>query len=332
MRKRLSAFLPTALVSMALLAPATEAGAQKYPTKTITIVVTAAAGGVTDVVARALAQRLTELWGQQIIIENRGGGAHILGASAVANAAPDGHTLMVAEAGTYVINPALYSREKLPFDPDKAFEPITGLVRIHHAMVVTPSFPAGSVADVIAMAKAKPKSITYGTAGVGSGPHVNIARLQNAAGIEMVPVHYRGATPSFNDVMGGHTNMMLISVSSALPTFRDGKVKMLGIGSPKRLPQVADVPTIAESGSLPDFIAGTWFGMAATGGTPKDIVMKINAEVRKIIAEPAFREKFLDRQLYEPMTSSPEEFSAYIKSELQNWSKVIREQNLAIKH
>jgi tripartite-type tricarboxylate transporter receptor subunit TctC len=332
MRMRLNAFLSATLCSIVLAAPATDAAAQSYPNKTVTMVVTAAAGGVTDVVARTLAQRLTEIWGQQIIIENRGGGAHILGASAVANAKPDGHTLMVAEAGTFVINPTLYTREKLPFDPDKAFEPITGLVRIHHAVVATPAFPAKSVADVIAMAKAKPKSVTFGTAGVGSGPHVNMARLQNAAGIEMVPVHYRGATPSFNDVMGGHTNMMMISVSSALPSSRSGKVKMLAIGSSKRLPQVPEVPTIAESGNLPGYIAGTWFGMAATGGTPKDVVDKINADVRKIIAEPAFREKFLERQMYEPMTSSPEEFNAYIKSELKNWAKVIKEQNLQIKH
>ena len=222
-----------ALLSAGALCLASAGHAQNYPTKTITIVVTAAAGGVTDVVARAIGQKLNEAWGQQIIIENRGGGAHIIGASAVANAAPDGHTLMVAEAGTFVINPALYSRDKIPFDPDKAFAPITGLVRIHHAMITTPSFPANSVADVIAMAKAKPNSVTYGTAGVGSGPHVNIARLQNVAGIQMVPVHYRGATPSLNDVMGGHTNMMLISVSSALPNFRAGQVKMIGIGSPQ---------------------------------------------------------------------------------------------------
>ena len=214
-----------ALISAAALSIPAAAYAQNYPTRTITIVVTAAAGGVTDVVARALGQKLSEAWGQQIIIENRGGGAHIIGASAVANAAPDGHTLMVAEAGTFVINPALYPREKIPFDPDRAFAPITGLVRIHHAMITTPSFPAQSVADVIAMAKAKPNSITYGTAGVGSGPHVNIARLQNVAGIQLVPIHYRGATPSLNDVMGGHTNMMLISVSSALPNFRAGQVE-----------------------------------------------------------------------------------------------------------
>ena len=321
-----------ALLSAGVLSMASTAHAQNYPTRTVTIVVTAAAGGVTDVVARALGQKLSEAWGQQVIIENRGGGAHILGASAVANAAPDGHTLMVAEAGTFVINPALYPRDKIPFDPDKAFAVITGLVRIHHAMVTAPSFPAQSVADVIAMAKAKPNSITYGTAGLGSGPHVNIARLQNVAGIQLVPVHYRGATPSLNDVMGGHTNMMLISVSSALPNFRAGQVKMIGIGSPKRLPEVSDVPTIAEGGNLPGFLAGTWFGMATTGGTPPDVVKKIHAEVLKIVEDPAFRERFLTKQLYESMTSSTEEFQAYIRTELQNWAKVIREQNLAIAH
>jgi tripartite-type tricarboxylate transporter receptor subunit TctC len=321
-----------ALLSAGTLCLANTGHAQNYPTKTITIIVTAAAGGVTDVVARAIGQKLNEAWGQQIIIENRGGGAHIIGASAVASAVPDGHTLMVAEAGTFVINPALYSRDKIPFDPDKAFAPITGLVRIHHAMITTPSFPANSVADLIAMSKTKPNSITYGTAGVGSGPHVNIARLQNVAGIQMVPVHYRGATPSLNDVMGGHTNMMLISVSSALPNFRAGQVRMIGIGSAQRLKQVPDVPTIAEGGNLPGFIAGTWFGLAATGGTPRDVVMKVNADVREIIAEPAFRERFLEKQLYEAMDSSPEDFRTYIAAELKNWAKVIKEQNLAISH
>ena len=320
------------LLSAGILSFAVSAHAQNYPTKAITIVVTAAAGGVTDVVARALGQKLSEAWGQQVIIENRGGGAHILGAAAVANAAPDGHTLMVAEAGTYVINPTLYPKEKIPFDVDKAFAPITGLVRIHHALITSPSFPATSVRDIIEASKQKPNSITFGTAGIGSGPHVNIARLQHVAGIQMVPVHYRGATPAMNDVAGGHTNMMLISVSSALPSFRAGKVKMLGIGSAKRLPQVADVPTIAESGNLPGFIAGTWFGLAAIGGTPPAVLKKIHAEVLKIVADPAFRERFLEKQLYEPMTSSSEAFQAYIRSEMQNWAKVIREQKLAIAH
>jgi tripartite-type tricarboxylate transporter receptor subunit TctC len=240
--------------------------------------------------------------------------------------------MMLAEAGTYVVNPNLYPKEKLPVDIERDFIPITGTVRIHHALVASPNFAANSVAELIAMAKKQPGTITYGTAGIGSGPHVNVARLENAAGIKLLAVHYRGATPAQNDVMGGHTNMMLISVSSALPNFRQGKLKMLGIGSAKRLPQVPDVPTIAESGNLLGFIAGTWFGLAVTGGTPRPIVDKINADVRAVMAEPAFKERFLAKQLYEPMDSSPEEFMQYIRSETKNWAKVIREQNLKLAH
>jgi tripartite-type tricarboxylate transporter receptor subunit TctC len=318
------------LASLACLSLATTAQAQNFPTKTVTIVVTAAAGGVTDTVARAIAQRLQKKWGQQIIIENKGGGAHVVGAAQVAKATPDGHSLMLAEAGTFVVNPNLYPKGKLPFDIDKDFIPITGTVRIHHALIASPKFPAKSVAEMIAMAKKSPGTITYGTAGIGSGPHVNVARLENEAGIKLLAVHYRGATPAQNDVVGGHTNMMMIAVSSALPNARAGKVKMLGIGSEKRLPKVPDMPTIAESGKLPGFTAGTWFGLAATGGTPKAIIDKINKDVRAVMAEPAFKELFLDRLMYEAMDSSPEDFKKYIQSETTRWAKVIREQNLQL--
>ncbi|MEX2036177.1 MAG: tripartite tricarboxylate transporter substrate binding protein [Xanthobacteraceae bacterium] len=322
----------TILASLCWLPLATAAQAQTYPSRTITIVVTAAAGGVTDVVARAIAQRLSEKWGQQIVIENKGGGAHVIGASQVAKAAPDGHTLMLAEAGTYVVNPVLYAKDKLPFDIEKDFIPITGLVRIHHSLIASPTFAPKNFAEVLELARKKPGEITYGTAGIGSGPHVNVVRLENEAKIKLNAIHYRGATPAQNDVMGGHTNMMLISVSSALPNFRAGKVKMYGIGSAKRLPKVPDVPTIAEAGNLPGFLAGTWFGLAVTGGTPRSIVDKINKDVRAVMAEPAFKEKFLDRMLYEPMDSSPEEFQKYIHDETQRWAKVIREQKLVIGH
>ncbi len=169
----------TASLLFAILGLATSAHAQTYPTKTVTMVVTAAAGGVTDVVARAIAQRLSEKWGQQIVVENKGGAGHILGASQVANAAPDGHTLMIAEAGTYVINPNIYPKDKLTYDVEKDLIQITGLVRIHHALIATPSFPANSLGELIALAKEKPGTLTYGTAGVGSGPHLNMVRLEN---------------------------------------------------------------------------------------------------------------------------------------------------------
>jgi tripartite-type tricarboxylate transporter receptor subunit TctC len=322
--------IQVALLLFAILGLATGAQAQTYPTKTVTMVVTAAAGGVTDVVARAIAQRLSEKWGQQIVIENKGGAGHILGASQVANAAPDGHTLMIAEAGTYVINPNIYPKEKLTYDVEKDLIQITGLVRIHHALITGPSFPANSLRELIALAKAKPGTLTYGTAGVGSGPHLNMVRLENATGAKFVAVHYRGATPALTDVVGGHTNMMLISVGSALGPAEARSVKLIAIGSPKRLPQLPNLPAADES--VPGYTAGTWFGLSTTGRTPRDVVMKINADVREIIAQPAIQEQFITKQFYEPMTSSPEAFAQFIKSETQRWAKVIREQNLKIAH
>ncbi len=318
------------VVVLGCLAAATSAPAQSYPSKTVTMIVTAAAGGVTDVVARAIGQRLSEKWGQQVVIENKGGAGHITGAVAVANAAPDGHTLMVAEAGTYVINPNVYPKDKLPYDVEKGLIQITGLVRIHHALVATPSLPVKSLGELLAMAKEKPGELTYGTAGVGSGPHLNMVRLENATGAKFLAVHYRGATPALTDVIGGHTNMMLISIGSVLGPAKTDKVKILAIGSPKRLPSLPDVPAADET--VPGYTAGTWFGLSTTAGTPHDVVMKINADVREVVAEPAIQEQFVKKQLYDPMTSSPEEFADFIRSETQRWGKVIREQHLSIAH
>jgi tripartite-type tricarboxylate transporter receptor subunit TctC len=317
-----------ALILLGCVAGTTAAQAQSYPAKTVTLVVTAAAGGVTDILARAIGRRLSEMWGQQVVIENRGGGGHILGAQQVAKAAPDGHTLMVAEAGTYVINPIAYPKDKLNYDLDKDLIQITGLVRIHHSVIVTPTLPVNSLAELLALAKQQPGGITYATAGVGSGPHMNVARLENSAGVKFLAVHYKGANPALTDVMGGHTKMMMVSVTLAMPSVQTGKLKMLAIGSSKRLPAYPNIPAATET--LPDYTAGTWFGVSVTAGTPREIVTKINADIRKVIAEPAFQEQFVKKQLYEPMDSSPEEFQAFIKSETERWRKVIREQNIQI--
>jgi len=311
---------------------AAPAQAQTFPSRTVTMVVTAAAGGVTDVIARAVGQRLSEKWGQQVIIENKGGGAHVIGGQQVATAKPDGHTLMMAEAGTFVINPTIYPPGRLPYDTEKDLIPITGTIRIHHSVMVSNQLPVNDVADIVALAKQKPGEITYGTAGVASGPHVNIARFENAAGIKLNPIHYRGANLAINDIIGGHTNMMMVSISLALPLHRQGKVKMISIGSEKRLPQLAEFPTTAESAKLPGFTAGTWFGLAVTAGTPKAIVDKINADVRAIMAEDAFKKRFVDNQYAEAMDSSPEEFKAWLQKETALWAKVIKEQNLTIAH
>jgi tripartite-type tricarboxylate transporter receptor subunit TctC len=324
MTKRLGA-----LILLLSLAGAATAQAQSYPTRTITLTVTAAAGGVTDVVARALGERLSQTWGQQVVIENKGGAAHVVGAQSVAKAAPDGYSLLVAEAGTFTINPTLYGKGKLPYDEEKDFIPITGIVRINQALLGHPSLPANNVRELIELASKKPGELTYGTAGIGSAPHMNMVLFESMANVKLVAVHYRGAAPALTDVIAGHVNLMSVSVSLALPPFRTGKIKIFGIGSGKRLSLAPDIPTVAESG-LPDYEATTWFGLFATAGTPREIVTKINAEVAKILADPQFREKFLAPQMFEPMASSPEEFADYIKAQTRKWAKVIREQKLSI--
>jgi tripartite-type tricarboxylate transporter receptor subunit TctC len=319
----------SALILLLSLAGAPAAQAQPYPTRTITLTVTAAAGGVTDVVARALGQRLAQAWGQQVVIENKGGAAHVVGAQSVAKAAPDGYSLLVAEAGTFTINPTLYGNGKLPYDEEKDFIPITGIVRINQALLGHPSLPANDVRELIELARKTPGALTYGTAGIGSAPHMNMVLFESMAGVKLVPVHYRGAAPALTDVIAGHVNLMSVSVSLALPPFRTGQIKIFGVGSGKRMPLAPDIPTVAENG-LPGYEATTWFGLFATAGTPQPIVTKINAEVVTILADPQFREKFLAPQMFEPMASSPEEFADYIKAQTRKWAKVIRERKLSI--
>lgn len=312
-----------------LLLASANAGAQTaaYPARPITLVITAVPGGVTDVVGRALAQELTRAWGQQVIVENKGGAAHILGAETVAKAAPDGYTLLVGESGTFAVNPTLYPKDRLPFDAATDFVPISGLVRINQALVVDRSLPVANVAALIALAKAKPGQLTYGTAGVGSAPHMNIELFDTMAGVKLTAVHYRGATPALNDLLGGSINAMSISVAMALPPSSAGQLKILGIGSTSRLPQLPDIPTVAESG-LQGYQATAWFGLFAPAGTPPEIVARLNGEVQRIFADAAFRARFLDPQLFEPLAGSPEEFADFIGTERAKWAKVIRADNL----
>ncbi len=318
-----------ALLSLSWLLAAATAHAQSYPSKPITIVVTAAAGGVSDVVARAIGQRLTAAWGQQVVIDNKGGGAHIIGGQMVAKATPDGHTLLVAEAGTFVLNPTIYPKEKLSYDTEKDLLPITGLVRINQALIANNRLPVANVRELFELANRKPGEITYGTAGVGSAPHVNMIKFENMAKVKLQAVHYRGAAPALNDIMADQINLMSVSVSLVVQPAAEKKLKVLAVGSPRRVAQLPDTPTVAESG-VPGFEAATWFGLATTGGTPRDIVMKINAEVRKTLADPAFQQRFMAPQLFESMASSPEQFSEAIKAETLTWAKVIHEQGLKI--
>jgi tripartite-type tricarboxylate transporter receptor subunit TctC len=312
------------LVALDALA-AGAANAQAYPTRPITIIVPAAPGGVSDSLARAVGQRLSEAWGQQVIVENRGGANHQIGAAQVAKATPDGHMLMLGAETIFVINPSLYS--KLPYAV-KDFAPVTGLVRANQALLANPKFAPKSVGELIKLAKQKPGTISYGTSGVGSAGHVNVALLESMAGVKLQAVHYRGAAPALNDVIAGHIQLTSVAVSSGLEPSRNGLVKMLGIGSAQRMPGIPDVPAVSES--VPGYEATTWFGLFTTAGTPRDVVLKINAEVQRLFNEEAFRKRFVEPLLYEVMTSPPEQFDAFIAAETTKWAKVIRDANLKV--
>ena len=303
--------------------------AQSYPSRPITIVVTAPAGGVTDVVARAFGQKMAEDWNQQVIVENKGGSAHVTGLTSVARATPDGHTLMVAEAGAFAINPLIFPKGRLPYDEKADFAPITGLVRINQGLLASKSLPVNNAAELIALAKQKPGALNFGTAGIGSALHMNIELFKTMAGVNLTPVHYRGATPALNDLIAGHVDVMSVSVSLAVGPWQAGQIKILGIGSEKRLKRLPDVPTVAETG-LPGYEAVTWFGLFAPAGTPRDVVMKVNAEARKVFSDPAFDEKFMTPQMFQSLIGTPEEFDAFIKADTQKWSKVVREAKVHI--
>jgi tripartite-type tricarboxylate transporter receptor subunit TctC len=318
-----------ALILSIGFAGASAAQTLPYPSRQVTLVVTSVPGGVTDVVGRALAQSLTQAWGQQVIVENKGGAAHIIGAEAVAKSAPDGYTLLVGESGTFTVNPTLLPKDKVPYDVDKGFTPITGLVRIYQSILAAKSLPVSNIAELIALAKQKPGQLSYGTAGVGSALHMNMALFDSMAGVKMLPVHYRGATPALNDLIGDHINTMVVSVASGLPAYRAGQIKMLGVGAPKRMPMVPEVPTVSESG-LPDYQATAWFGLFGPAGMPEDIVMKVDQDVIKIFSDPAFRVRFLDPQMFESMAGPPDEFEAYIKAERAKWAKVIHDDDIKI--
>jgi tripartite-type tricarboxylate transporter receptor subunit TctC len=227
-----------------------------------------------------------------------------------------------------VLNPTLYPKEKLSYDTEKDIAAISGLIRVNQAIIANNGLAANNVRELLDLAKKKPAEITYGTAGVGSAPHMNMIKLENMAKVKLQAVHYRGAAPALNDIIAGHINLMSVSYSLVVQPAAEKRLKVLGLGGDKPSPTLPGAAPAAET--IPGYEGNTWFGLATTGGTPRDIVMKINAEVKKILADPMFQEKFMAPQMFESMASSPEEFSQYIHAEIPRWAKVIREQKLVI--
>jgi tripartite-type tricarboxylate transporter receptor subunit TctC len=305
------------------------ASAQNYPDRTVTIVVTSAAGALTDVLTRAVSQKLSQMWGQSVVVENRGGAGYALAAQAVLRSEHDGLTLLASETGFVTIQPHLYDKGKLSYDPVKDFVPVAGYGSIPAALLVNPSSsPAKSVADVIALAKQKSGGMTYGTAGVGTALHTAMLELESLAGIQMTAVHYRGAAPALNDLVGGHIDAVTMGPSVALSAVQAGKLLMLGFGSEKRVPQFPDVPTIAET--VPGYEATVSFGLFAPADTPHAIVEKINADVQKIVDDPEFQKKYLEQFIVQPLPGSLDAFAGYLRKDSAQWGKVIKAAGLKI--
>ena len=283
------------------------------------MIVPFAPGGGLDISTRLIGQKLTEKWGQNIVVDTRPGAATIVGTEIASKSAPDGYTMLMITT-TFAINPGLYS--KLPYDPGKDFTPVTQLNSQPNVVVVPPSFAGNSVKDLIALAKAKPGELTFASPGAGSAPHLAAEMFQRAAGVSMIHVPYKGIPPAVIDVIGGRVTMLFTTTISAAPHIKAGKLRAVAITSAKRQSGMPDIPTIGET--LPGYRAEAFQGMVVPAGVPQAIVNKLSAEVARIVRLPDVAERFqLDGA--EPVGSTPNEFAAFLRAEMQKWSKVIKD-------
>ena len=299
---------------------ATLASAQAYPTRPIRLVVPFPAGGTTDILAREAAQKLTEVLGQAVVVDNRPGAAGNIGSDLVAKSAPDGYTLLMGTVGTHAINPSLYS--KMPYDHVKDFAPVVLVAGVPNVLVVNPALPVNSVAELIKLAKDKPGQINFASSGSGTSIHLSGELFKTMAGVDMTHVPYKGSSPALTDLIGGQVQIMFDNLPSALPQIKGGRLRAIAVTSLKRAPVLPDIPTINESG-LPGFEASSWFGVLAPAGTPAPIVARINTEVNKWLQSADAREKLLG-QGAEAAGGSPEQFGNFIHAESEKWAKVVK--------
>jgi tripartite-type tricarboxylate transporter receptor subunit TctC len=301
--------------------PATPVLAQSFPSRPVKIVVPTSPGGATDAFSRALAPRLSEAWSQPVLVENRPGANQILGADHVSKSAPDGHTLLVSDASSFVINPHLY--KKLPYDGVNGFTPITVLVRFPWVIAVHASVPANTFPELVAYAKGNPGKLSYGSFGLGSSAHISVDYLKNLLGIDIVHVPYKGAGPAVTDLLSGQIQMMMVTPLLVEPHARAGKLRLVAAATAQRIPALPDLPTVAESG-VPGYEAGTWFALVGPPGIPREVVAKIYAATAKILGDAAFREQYVNKQWFEVVGNTPEQFADYLKSEYVRWDRLIR--------
>jgi tripartite-type tricarboxylate transporter receptor subunit TctC len=297
------------------------AAGQAYPSRPIRLVVPFPAAGTTDLLARAMAQKLSEALGQQVVVDNHPGAGGNIGSDIVAKAAPDGYTLLMGTVGTHAINVSLYA--KMPYDAVKDFVPIVLVAGVPNVLVVNPALPVKTVADLIKLAKDKPGAINFASSGNGTSIHLSGELFKSLTGVQMTHVPYKGSAPALTDLIGGQVQIMFDNLPSALPHIKAGKLRAIAVTSTKRAPALPDLPTIAESG-VPGFEASSWFGVLAPAGTPREVVLRINAEANKALQAGDMKEKLLG-QGAEAVGNSPEFFADYIKSETVKWAKVVKD-------
>jgi tripartite-type tricarboxylate transporter receptor subunit TctC len=311
-----------ALFALALGCAGMSAGAsaQNWPTRPIRMVVPYTPGGYTDYMARQVSQKLSEALGQPIIIENKPGANSVIGADAVAKAAPDGYTfgtVIAAHAANATLNP------KLPFDTMKDFTYVSLMSVAPLLMVAHPSVPASNVQELIALAKQKPGELNFASSGIGAAAHLTMEMFKSRVGVNMVHVPYRGTSPALQDIIGGRVNVMFDTVGSLMPHVQAGALKAIVVTAKERMPAAPQVPTMAEGG-VPDFASGTWAGVIAPRGVPKEIVERVAGEIGKILRVPAMREQ-LAALGYEAVGSTPDEYEAFMRKEVAQWAKVIKD-------
>lgn len=317
------------LKSLAALAALGASGVRaqsRFPAKPVRIIVPFAPGGSSDILARAIGQPLTEAWHEQVIVENKPGAGGSIGAAAAARAEPDGYTLLMGHIGTLAVNPSLYPN--LPYDPMKDFAPIALVAMVPNILVVHPDIPARSVKELIALAKSKPGMLTYSSGGQGSAANLAMEYFKLLTGTDITHVPYKGTNPALTDLIAGHVSMTMTGLPPVLPHFRAGKLRALGVASKARLPQVPEVPTIAESG-VPGFEATQWYGLVAPAHTPPAIVEQIAAEVKRALARPETH-KHLVAEGAQPANLALAEFGAFIGSEIERWRKVVRAAHITV--
>jgi tripartite-type tricarboxylate transporter receptor subunit TctC len=306
-------------LACALLFPAEAAFAQAYPARPVRLVAASSPGGTSDILARLLAQKLTEEYRQQFIVENRAGASGIIGTEFVAKAQPDGYTLLLIQP-SLTINPSMF--RKLPYDAVRDFAPITLVVDVPQIVSVHPSLPVKNVKELIALAKSKPGEIPIGSPGAGTHPHLTSELFQQRAGIRLQQVVYKGIGPAFIALVSGEVAVAFSAVPSAMPHIRSGRIRPLGVTTAKRLAALPEVPTISES-ALPGFVSSQWFGLLAPAGTPRPVIESLHQAIVRAVRSPQTSEKLAAMGMV-PVTSTPEEFARVIREETESWAKVIR--------